>query len=51
MTLLAHHTLNGHGGMILLDATGRIGLAHNTPRMAVGYRRGKEEFVTVKLES
>jgi len=43
--------LNGHGGMILLDATGRIGLAHNTPRMAVGYRRGKEEFVTVKLES
>ncbi len=26
--------LNGHGGMILLDTRGRIGLAHNTPRMA-----------------
>jgi L-asparaginase / beta-aspartyl-peptidase len=26
--------LNGHGGMILLDAKGRHGIAHNTPRMA-----------------
>lgn len=26
--------LNGHGGIILLDAKGRFGLAHNTPRMA-----------------
>jgi beta-aspartyl-peptidase (threonine type) len=26
--------LNGHGGIILLDRNGRIGLAHNTPRMA-----------------
>jgi beta-aspartyl-peptidase (threonine type) len=26
--------LNGHGGIILLDAQGRIGIAHNTPRMA-----------------
>jgi len=26
--------LNGHGGIILLDALGRIGIAHNTPRMA-----------------
>jgi beta-aspartyl-peptidase (threonine type) len=26
--------LNGHGGIILLDAQGRFGLAHNTPRMA-----------------
>jgi len=26
--------LNGHGGMILLDARGRYGIAHNTPRMA-----------------
>src|SRR5579862_3205331 len=26
--------LNGHGGMILLDARGRFGIAHNTPRMA-----------------
>ncbi len=26
--------VNGHGGMILLDAQGRFGIAHNTPRMA-----------------
>src|SRR5271157_3874597 len=26
--------LNGHGGVILLDRRGRIGIAHNTPRMA-----------------
>jgi len=26
--------LKGHGGIILVDARGRIGLAHNTPRMA-----------------
>ena len=26
--------LNGHGGIILLDALGRYGIAHNTPRMA-----------------
>jgi beta-aspartyl-peptidase (threonine type) len=26
--------VNGHGGIILLDAAGRFGLAHNTPRMA-----------------
>lgn len=26
--------LNGHGGMILLDAKGQYGIAHNTPRMA-----------------
>ena len=26
--------VDGHGGIILLDAKGRIGIAHNTPRMA-----------------
>ncbi len=26
--------LNGHGGIILLDSRGRVGIAHNTPRMA-----------------
>ena len=31
-----HQRLGGHGGMILLDRDGRIGLAHNTPRMAWG---------------
>jgi len=26
--------VNGHGGIILLDAQGRFGISHNTPRMA-----------------
>ena len=30
--------LNGHGGIILLDAKGRFGIAHNTPRMAWALR-------------
>jgi beta-aspartyl-peptidase (threonine type) len=30
--------LNGHGGMIVLDAHGRYGIAHNTPRMAWAMR-------------
>jgi beta-aspartyl-peptidase (threonine type) len=30
--------LGGHGGMILLDPRGRIGIFHNTPRMAWAYR-------------
>lgn len=29
---------NGHGGLILLDPQGRIGVAHNTPRMAWAIR-------------
>ncbi len=33
-----HRRLHGHGGMILLDATGRFGIAHNTPRMAWAVR-------------
>jgi L-asparaginase / beta-aspartyl-peptidase len=34
--------LKGHGGIILLDTQGRMGLAHNTPRMAWAWRRGTE---------
>jgi len=30
--------VNGHGGIILLDARGRFGIAHNTPRMTWGLR-------------
>jgi beta-aspartyl-peptidase (threonine type) len=30
--------VNGHGGIILLDSQGQIGIAHNTPRMAWGLR-------------
>ena len=35
--------VNGHGGMILLDARGRFGIAHNTPRMAWAYKTAKQE--------
>jgi len=40
--------LGGHGGAILLGPDGRIGLAHNTPRMAWGVanREGKSLGVT-----
>ena len=30
--------VNGHGGIILLDAEGRFGIAHNTPRMAWAFQ-------------
>ena len=30
--------VNGHGGIILLDAQGRCGISHNTPRMAWALR-------------
>ena len=30
--------VKGHGGIIVLDAQGRFGIAHNTPRMAWGLR-------------
>ncbi|MEO6119806.1 MAG: isoaspartyl peptidase/L-asparaginase [Terriglobales bacterium] len=37
--------LNGHGGMILLDRNGKIGIAYNTPRMAWGWKSATgEEF-------
>ncbi len=41
------HRLGGHGGIILLGPLGRVGIAHNTPRMAWGTRttRGMEVFV------
>jgi beta-aspartyl-peptidase (threonine type) len=35
--------VNGHGGMILLDAQGRFGIAHNTPRMAWALKTTKQE--------
>jgi beta-aspartyl-peptidase (threonine type) len=35
---LLRSRLNGHGGLILLDPHGRIGIAHNTPRMAWAWR-------------
>jgi beta-aspartyl-peptidase (threonine type) len=35
--------VNGHGGMILLDAQGRLGIAHNTPRMAWAMRTPQKQ--------
>ncbi len=35
--------VNGHGGIILLDARGRFGIVHNTPRMAWGYKTVEKE--------
>jgi beta-aspartyl-peptidase (threonine type) len=39
--------LNGHGGMILLDAQGRYGISHNTPRMAWAVRSVAQEQVGI----
>jgi L-asparaginase / beta-aspartyl-peptidase len=35
--------LNGHGGIIVLDAQGQFGIAHNTPRMAWAFKTVKKE--------
>ena len=35
--------LNGHGGIIALNAQGQIGIAHNTPRMAWACKTVKKE--------
>jgi L-asparaginase / beta-aspartyl-peptidase len=35
--------LHGHGGMIVLDAQGRFGIAHTTPRMAWAYKNISNE--------
>jgi L-asparaginase / beta-aspartyl-peptidase len=35
--------VNGHGGIIVLDRAGHIGIAHNTPRMAFAYKTMKKE--------
>ena len=35
--------VNGHGGIIVLDREGHIGIAHNTPRMAWAYKTVKKQ--------
>jgi beta-aspartyl-peptidase (threonine type) len=42
--------LKGHGGMILLDARGRFGIAHNTPRMAWAYKSTERDDAGIKLK-
>ncbi len=39
--------LGGHGGIILLSPDGRIGLAHNTPRMAWGIQNAEGSQIGV----
>ena len=40
--------LNGHGGIILLDAKGRFGIAHNTPRMAWAFQSAQKREAGVQ---
>jgi len=40
--------VNGHGGIIVLDPTGHIGIAHNTPRMAWAYKTVKKQEAGVE---
>lgn len=43
--------LNGHGGIILLDAQGRYGIAHNTPRMAWALRSTQKQEAGIQRNS
>jgi L-asparaginase / beta-aspartyl-peptidase len=43
--------VNGHGGIIVLDPSGHIGIAHNTPRMAWAYKTRKNEEAGVERSS
>jgi beta-aspartyl-peptidase (threonine type) len=40
--------LNGHGGIIVLNALGQFGIAHNTPRMAWACKTVKKEDVGIE---
>jgi L-asparaginase / beta-aspartyl-peptidase len=40
--------LNGHGGIIVLDTEGQIGIAHNTPRMAWALKTMRAEDAGVE---
>jgi beta-aspartyl-peptidase (threonine type) len=40
--------LNGHGGIIVLDASGKFGIAHNTPRMAWAFKTEQKEEAGVE---
>ena len=43
--------VNGHGGIIVLDPTGHIGIAHNTPRMAWAYKTAKKQEAGIARDS
>jgi beta-aspartyl-peptidase (threonine type) len=40
--------LEGHGGIIVLDASGKFGIAHNTPRMAWAFKNSAKEEAGVE---
>jgi L-asparaginase / beta-aspartyl-peptidase len=40
--------VHGHGGIILLDAKGRVGISHNTPRMAWAFKTIRQEDVGIE---
>lgn len=42
--------VNGHGGIIVLNRDGHVGIAHNTPRMAWAYKTVKKEEAGVVRE-
>jgi L-asparaginase / beta-aspartyl-peptidase len=42
--------LNGHGGIIVLNAQGQVGIAHNTPRMAWACKTEKKEEAGISRE-
>jgi beta-aspartyl-peptidase (threonine type) len=42
--------LNGHGGIIVLNAQGHFGIAHNTPRMAWASKTVKKEEAGIERE-
>ena len=42
--------LNGHGGIIVLNAQGQFGIAHNTPRMAWALRNSHKEESGIERE-
>jgi beta-aspartyl-peptidase (threonine type) len=43
--------LNGHGGIIVLNARGQFGIAHNTPRMAWAIKTMKKEEAGVERDT
>src|SRR5262249_14626207 len=45
---LRGNRLDAHGGLIVLDAKGRMGLAHNTPRMAWAWKTGEDEAAGIQ---
>ena len=40
--------LSGHGGIIVLDGQGRVGIAHNTPRLAWGFATPEQQASGIK---